>query len=128
MQPSLPDVADAVGAIRGVVAYAEGFDRYPEYARVARCIFRRGEIVSQLQFSANPPEPDAVSLEFRDRAKGQTFRSGRIPSREARLERPEDVRSGRVTFVVKAPAGGFEPSVEFTRALQPSDCRVTVHQ
>lgn len=128
MQPSLPDLPGAIGAIRGVVVYAEGFDRYPEYARVARCVFTRGGIVGQLQYSANPPEPGAVSLVFRDRTSGTLFRSAPSSAAEARLERAEDTLSGRVTFVVKMAAAGFAPSAESLRAVRPSDCKVTVHQ
>jgi hypothetical protein len=125
MAPDFPDVAGAVGTVPGVVAYAEGFDRSPEFAKSARCVALPGRVVGQLQLSGTPPAPAAVRLRFHDRAGDRTF-SARAGWEAAKVERSEDVRTGRLTIQLEAAAPGFAPDVDSVKVGRPGDCVLTI--
>lgn len=122
--PEFSEVPEAVAAVRGVVEYREGADRYPEYAKVIRCSLRKGSIVGQLQYSADPPGSIALTLSFFDRSNRRTFTG---PSRVLRpVATSADARSGRTTFQVEVVAPGFTP--DSGSEYRYGDCRARIDQ
>jgi len=124
--PSLPGLPDDLAGIRGVTAYAEGFDRFPEYAKVARCGVGDGTVTWQLQISANPPIGVGVALMIRDRTTGRTFRTGDAHARLAPLERPEDVASGRTSFTGTEAIADLHPGPRLAEVIRSEDCVLTI--
>lgn len=124
--PSLPGLPDNSAGIRGVTGYAEGFDRFPEYAKVARCGVGDGTLTWQLQFSANPPIGVGVALMIRDRTTGRTFRAGDADARLAPLERPEDVASGRTSFAGTESIADLQPAPGLADVIRSEDCVLTI--
>lgn len=103
--------------------HADGVDPWPEYARVTACAVADGEPIGWLQYSADPPGGVAIALSLRDPTTGVIHRSPTPDTPQRPLDRPEDVRSGRVTFEVR-----LSGSVQAPQRLHAPDCRVTLHR